>query len=180
MNHYGGIESQGDDAQTYNVYNDTPATPAEVDTRAADKSRSRFVRTAGLTVGASAAMAALYVGLHPGTSSARYDTSLGAVPSANVAQHHSDSSPSVSGATPSPMPTASVDDSLSFTAYNEYTLETPITAYIWGNIVEPYRETTFEAQMNATTDVSAATCTCTWAPFICVMPRAARTHHTPL
>ena len=151
MNHYGGIESQGDDAHTYNVYNNTPDQPAEVGTQASDKSRSRFVRTAGLTVGVSAAMAALYVGLNPGTFSASYNANLGAVPSAKVAQHHHSSS----DAAPTPMPTAMPTD-LSFTAYNEYTLETPITAYIWENIVEPFRETTFEASLNSTDEVRAA------------------------
>lgn len=34
---------------------------------------------------------------------------------------------------------------LSFSAYNSYTVESPITNYPWSKVIEPYRETTFEA-----------------------------------
>ena len=57
MNHYGGIESQGGDAHSYSVYNvaDTPATPAEVDARAASYSSTVDIldtRTMELSVAA--------------------------------------------------------------------------------------------------------------------------------
>lgn len=165
MNFYGGVEPQSGDAQLHSVYDapDHPVTPVEADARAANTSRSRFGRTVGLTLGASAALAALYAGLHQSTLSSSYDSSLAAgeagtaTPSANVAQRKKHRSSS-SDAAPTPVPTASTDLDLSFSSYNEYTLNTPITPYIWDHIVEPFRMTTFEAEWtaNATMKVSVS------------------------
>lgn len=47
---------------------------------------------------------------------------------------------------------------LSFSAYNSYTVESPITNYPWSKIVEPYRETTFEA----TTKVNLSSAVYVW------------------